>query len=305
MAPRSWIAESRFTITFRLDSSIADRASVTVTIIGSSSGVSPTASASANISDSSTGRWNEMFTTRTNSTINTVRRMISMPNRRMPTAKAVAGGFSARLVARWPSAVLPPVRQTTIVAVPLITEVPAKTAFDAPAGFSAPRAASPACFSAGYGSPVRRAWLTKRSRLSSSRESAGTRSPAISSTMSPGTSWSIGTERLAPSRRTVACTATDRRSASTAFCARTSWTKSSVMLIVTMVTTMTKLATSPVAADSPLATSRMMTSGLRKRARNCSQSGERLTVAASLGPYVAKPRPHLCGIKARGGRRES
>ena len=90
-----------------------------------------------------------MFTTRTNSTINTVRYMISMPNRRMPTAKAVAGGFSAKLVARWPSAVLPPVRQTTIVAVPLITEVPAKTAFDAPAGFSAPRAASPACFSAG------------------------------------------------------------------------------------------------------------------------------------------------------------
>ena len=34
-----------------------------------------------------------------------------------------------------------------------------------------------------------------RSRLSSNRESAGTRSPAISSTMSPGTSWSIGTEQ--------------------------------------------------------------------------------------------------------------
>ena len=32
----------------------------------------------------------------------------------MPTAKAVAGGFSARLVARWPSAVLPPVRQMTM-----------------------------------------------------------------------------------------------------------------------------------------------------------------------------------------------
>jgi hypothetical protein len=38
------------------------------------------------------------------------------------------------------------------------------------------------------------------------------------------------------------------------------------------------------AADSALATSRMIISGLRKRARNCSQSGERLTVAASLGP---------------------
>ena len=56
MAPRSWIAVRRFTITFRFDISNADRASVTVTIIGNSSGVNPTASASANISDSSTGR---------------------------------------------------------------------------------------------------------------------------------------------------------------------------------------------------------------------------------------------------------
>src|SRR5665647_595670 len=58
------------------------------------------------------------------------------------------------------------------------------------------------------------------------------------------------------------------------------------MLIVTMVTTITKLATSPVAADNPLATSKMITSGLRKRERNCNQSGDRLTTAASLGPKV-------------------
>ncbi len=75
--------------------------------------------------------------------------MISRPKRRMPMAKSVAGGFSARLVARWPRADLPPVRQTTMVAVPLITEVPAKTAFDAPAGFSAPDGALLVSFSAG------------------------------------------------------------------------------------------------------------------------------------------------------------
>ena len=69
-----------------------------------------------------------------------MRRMISMPKRLIPTAKAVAGGFSARLVTRWPSAVSPPVRQMRMVAVPLITDVPANTAFDAPAGLSAPRA---------------------------------------------------------------------------------------------------------------------------------------------------------------------
>ena len=38
----------------------------------------------------------------------------------------MAGGFSARLVARWPSADLLPVRQIRMVAVPLMTEVPGK-----------------------------------------------------------------------------------------------------------------------------------------------------------------------------------
>ena len=56
-----------------------------------------------------------------------------------------------------------------------------------------------------------------------------------------------------PSRRTVACTATDWRNASTAFCARISWTKSKIMLSMTIQTMMTKLATSPVAADTALA----------------------------------------------------
>jgi hypothetical protein len=56
------------------------------------------------------------------------------------------------------------------------------------------------------------------------------------------------------------------------------------MLIRTMAATIKKLAASPATADSPLAASRMSTSGLRKRARNCSQSGERLTIAAVLSP---------------------
>jgi len=82
------------------------------------------------------------------------------------------------------------------------------------------------------------------------------------------------------------------------------------MLIVTMVTTMKKLEVSLVAADNALATSRVMTSGLRKRARNCSQGGEGLTVAASLGPWVvnrdwisAVPRP--AGVVASRARSRS
>ena len=149
MAPRSWIADRRFTTTLRFDRRIADRASVTVTIMGSSSGVSPTASASANISDSSTGRCSETFTTTTNSTISTVRRMIRMPKRRMPVMNAVAGAFSERLLARRPSEVLRPVRQTRMVAVPLITDVPANSAFGAFAGSSAATPRSSACLGTG------------------------------------------------------------------------------------------------------------------------------------------------------------
>ena len=52
---------------------------------------------------------------------------------------------------------------------------------------------------------------------------------------------------------------------------------------MTMDATMTKLAMSPVAADNPLATSRMMTSGLRKRDRNCSQSGSALDRGGVVG----------------------
>src|SRR5579863_6066463 len=52
-----------------------------------------------------------------------------------------------------------------------------------------------------------------------------------------------------------------------------------------MLAIMTKLATSPVTADSPLATSRMITSGLAKRCAIRSQAGVGLEAAASLTPY--------------------
>ena len=48
MAPKFWIASRRFTTTFLRDNSTAPFAKVLVTIIGSISGVSPTATDSAN-----------------------------------------------------------------------------------------------------------------------------------------------------------------------------------------------------------------------------------------------------------------
>ena len=80
MAPRSWIDASRLTITLRAAMRTAPRDRVTVVIIGSSSGVSPTASATENISDSITGRPNSTWVASTTRTSAMVSRAISRPN---------------------------------------------------------------------------------------------------------------------------------------------------------------------------------------------------------------------------------
>ena len=80
MLPRSWIAPSRFTITCAFAMRMAPRASVTEMIIGSSSGVSPTARATANRKLSSQGRWNSKLISRTKRTRTSVKRTINMPN---------------------------------------------------------------------------------------------------------------------------------------------------------------------------------------------------------------------------------
>ncbi len=135
MAPTSWIADKRFTITFRLAICMAERASATVTTMGSSSGVRPTARATANRIDSRIGRANQMFTTSTKTISATAKRMISMLKLRIPSAKSVAGGLAARLVASRPIADLLLVRQIRMVVVPLMTEVPENTTLEAPPGF--------------------------------------------------------------------------------------------------------------------------------------------------------------------------
>jgi len=133
------------------------------------------------------------------------------------TANAVAGGFSARLVERWPSAVLPPVRQITIVAVPLITDVPAKTAFDAPAG-----SLCPGLHRLLASRPV---WLARKESLVDEKvaafEQPRVRRNEIASNQLDYVAGNQLVDRdrqaSAVAPRTVACTATVRRRASTAF----------------------------------------------------------------------------------------
>jgi len=64
---------------------------VTVTIAGSSSGDSPTASATANSSDSIPGRPSAALTTTTNSVISTITFSSTAPKSRTPRSKLVSG----------------------------------------------------------------------------------------------------------------------------------------------------------------------------------------------------------------------
>ena len=107
---------------------MAPRASVTETIIGKNSGVSPTASATANRKLSSNGRWNNVFTSRTNRTsrygqpddqnAELVDALLQRRGRRRLTELA------ADLAELRPS----PVAQSISLAEPLTTEVPIKAA---------------------------------------------------------------------------------------------------------------------------------------------------------------------------------
>ena len=140
MAPRLWIAASCFTTTLRSARRLAPRASVTVMIAGRSSGVSPTASASANISDWRSGRSKRTFVMRTKSTMKTVSRSMSMPNWLTPSSNVLGGAASWSVRATWPSRVALPVTQTTARALPVATRVARKTELVA---VLAPSAVSP------------------------------------------------------------------------------------------------------------------------------------------------------------------
>ncbi len=216
MLPKSSMAARCLTITFCRAMRTAPCARVTVVIIGRNSGVSPTASATANRNDSSGGRCRAKLASSTKSTRNSTVRMISTANRASPRWNSVSGGWVDSCAAMSPNAVAGPVATTTAVAVPLTTDVPRKTVLRASAAWRAPGGRSPASFSTGSDSPVRAASWTWRSRVAVRRASAGTRSPAARWMTSPGTSSRRGISTRRPSRSTLAVGATCSRSRSAA-----------------------------------------------------------------------------------------
>ena len=239
MAPKFWIELRRLTMTLRRDIASAPLARLTVTIIGSISGVRPTATATANSSASSQLPLVRPLITNTSGAITTMNPSISQVNRLMPLSKLVSTRCLAIALATRPNAVRGPVSTTTPQPMPLTTALPMKQMLARSNGVSAAPGWAAATFSSGIASPVSAAWLTKRSFAEISLRSAGIMSPADNRTMSPGTSCSIGTSMWscaspAPRRRTVAVIDTIRCSLSAALLERCSWMKLSEMLKITM-----------------------------------------------------------------------
>ena len=139
----------------RRDNSTAPRERQTVTIIGSISGVSPTATARANSSASCQLPWAQPFSTNTEGTSTATNRSISHVNCEMPRSKLLGGTGWRTASASDPRQVSEPVAITTPRAVPDSTLVPRKQRFGKSSGAAAPGGTGSADFSTGNDSPVR------------------------------------------------------------------------------------------------------------------------------------------------------
>jgi hypothetical protein len=102
MAPKFWMAFSRFTITRFFDMAMAPRARFTVTIIGSISGVSPTATATAKNRASNQLCLVKPLIRNTAGVITRMKRTISQTKLFTPLSKLVTTSAPTILSARWP-----------------------------------------------------------------------------------------------------------------------------------------------------------------------------------------------------------
>ena len=151
------------------------------------------------------------------------------------------------IVAIRPISVSMPVAVTSIAPVPRVTEVFWNSmSARSPSGTSG-EASTAGSLATGALSPVSAASWASSVAERSRRPSAGTMSPASTSTMSPGTTSAAGTSATAPSRRTRLCGTCIFDSASTLARAFSSWREPSTRLRIT--SSATKIAGRHLADD--------------------------------------------------------
>ena len=113
MAPKFWMALRRLTMTFLRDIAMAPLARLTVTIIGSISGVSPTATEIAKRKASSQSPLTRPLMKKTDRRHHRHEGIISHVNFLTLASKAVGSSSPTILSAIWPKTVLAPVATTT------------------------------------------------------------------------------------------------------------------------------------------------------------------------------------------------
>ncbi len=182
MLPKFSMEARRLTITPFFDIAMAPRDKFMVIIMGSNSGVNPTAKATAKSNAVNTPfsvGFRSDIVRKTKITRRKVTCMIRKPKLLMPRSNSVSGGFSVSFLAILPYSVALPVFPTTAVAVPLTMEVPIKQKlFQSLKAPALPLEGMLGVFSTGKDSPVREDWLTNKSLADITRESAGMMSPA-------------------------------------------------------------------------------------------------------------------------------
>ena len=190
-----------FIITFFLLMATAPLARQVVTIMGSISGVRPTATEMENSTACIQFPLVKPFMNSTTGTMMSIKRISTQETSFTPFSNVVLGGLLSRSLAIWPSTVSAPTATTTALALPLTTLLPIKARFAVSVRdrlFSA----GAASFSTGSLSPVSADWLTNRSLALSILRSAGIMSPADRQTRSPTAISSMGISVLTPARST-------------------------------------------------------------------------------------------------------
>ncbi len=99
MAPKFWMELSRLTMTFLRDMAMAPLDRQTVTIMGSISGVRPTATASAKKKASPQSPLVRPLMRNTSGTMTSMKRIISQVNLRTPLSKLVSTCWPTRALA--------------------------------------------------------------------------------------------------------------------------------------------------------------------------------------------------------------
>ena len=188
------------------------------------------------------------------------------------------------IVAIFPISVSMPVEVTTIAAVPLVTAVFWNSMFErSPSATSAP-ASAPASFGIGALSPVRAASCVSSVAERTMRPSAGTMSPASTSTMSPGTRSTAGTSATEPSRTTFACGTWRFASASMLARAFSSWRVPRTTLRRMRSATITPVETSPITKLTATTAISMMFIGSRSCCAATAHIDGGFSLVISFGP---------------------